>query len=152
MVRWLSAYIWTLFHEVLGAALSLVMGLLIWVFVYQIITARAQLTWLVGIGVALTVLYLWWHYARPYVEERPEAAFFDAPEEYNPLWQARIAADLTTAALGFSINLFCLLAVLTGGPPVRWLLLAILSGGPFLLVGLGAAWQRWQTKRNWQSF
>ena len=141
MSLWLRTYVWTLFYELLTAALSVLVGIGMTTIAVSLIDQKTWLVLLLGLLASLIALTGWWHYASPYVSE-PDPVL-DDPRPFG----ARVSADLTTALLGIGIVTICVAQMnTTGEPQARWALLATILGGPFTALGLGTAWERWNKR------
>ena len=138
MLEWLRTYVWIFFYEMLAVVLSVLVGLGMIVSAQALIDQRAWLVLLLGLIASLIALTLWWRYANQFVAE-PDP-LLDDPRPFS----ARLAADITTALVGVGVVFLCVVqANALGEPQSRWVLLAIVLGGPFIALGLGTAWERW---------
>jgi hypothetical protein len=138
MDLWLRTYVWTLFHEMLTVILSVLVGIGTTVSALALIDRQPSVVLMLGLLGCLVALTIWWRHASKYVTE-PDP-LLDDPRPYS----ARLAADMTTALLGVGVIGLCIVQITNaGGSQVRWALLATILGGPFLALGLGAAWERW---------
>jgi hypothetical protein len=141
MLLWLRTYVWTLFYEMLAVVLSVLVGIGMIVSAMAMIDRRPWLVLLLGLIASLIALSLWWRYASQFVAE-PDPVL-DDPRPFS----ARLAADMTTALLGVGIVTLCVVQIVTQGEPqTRWALLATILGGPFIALGLGTAWERWNKR------
>lgn len=141
MLLWLRIYVWTFFYEMLAVILSVLAGLGMIVTAQAMVDRQSWLVFVLGLIACLIALSLWWRYASQFVAE-PDPVL-DDPRPYS----ARLAADLTTALMGVGIVVLCVVQIIAQGEPqVRWALLATILGGPFIALGLGAAWERWNTR------
>ena len=141
MSLWLRTYVWTLFYELLTVALSVLVGIGMTTIAVSLIDQKTWLVLLLGLLASLIALTVWWRYASPYVSE-PDPVL-DDPRPFS----ARVAADLTTALLGGGVVIICVVQMNTmGEPQARWALLATILGGPFIALGLGTAWERWNKR------
>jgi len=138
---WLRTFVWTLFHELLAVVLSVLVGIGTITTARTLIERQPSLWLILGLIGCLVALSVWWRQARHFVTEPDPVA-----EDLRPL-SARIAADATTALLGIGIVALCIVQITTlGEPQVRWALLATILGGPFIALGLGTAWERWNKR------
>lgn len=141
MKAWLSTFVWTLFHEVLGVVLSILLGLGFSVVFSSFV---ARLPWLaLGLGLMAVAIALsvWWKHASHFVME-PDPILAEITGDTYPL-SARIAADLSTAAVGLTIISICVQQIMKSEElTARWALLATILGGPFFALGMGAVWER----------
>ncbi len=141
MLIWLRTFVWTLFFELLGVVLSVLIGIGTVLGVNSLQEGQLSAVLLLGLTACLLALTLWWRYASRFVSE-PDPAL-DDPRPYT----ARLAADMTTTLFGVGIVTLCVVQITKlGEPQVRWALLATIIGGPFIAMGLGAAWERWNTR------
>lgn len=141
MILWLRTYVWTLFYELLAVVLSVLVGLGMIVSAQAMLGQQAWLVLTLGLIASIIALSLWWRYASEFVTE-PDPILND-PRPFS----ARLAADMTTALFGVGIVIICIIqATSMGEPQVRWALLATILGGPFIALGLGAAWERWNER------
>jgi len=141
MQLWLRTFAWTLFHELLAVVLSVLVGIGTITTARTLIERQPSLWLILGLIGCLVALSVWWRQARHFVTEPDPAA-----EDLRPL-SARIAADMTTALLGIGVVTLCVVQIATlGEPQVRWALLATILGGPFIALGLGTAWERWNKR------
>jgi hypothetical protein len=135
---WLRTYVWTLFFEMLAVILSVLVGIGTIVCGVTLIDGQPSIILLVGLIACVIALTIWWRQASPFVSE-PDLVVGD-PRPFS----ARLAADITTAIVGIGVVGLCVVQIITlGEPEVRWALLATILGGPFIALGLGAAWERW---------
>jgi hypothetical protein len=141
MDLWLRTYVWTLFYELLAVVLSVLVGIGAVVTAQAVLEGQPSVVLIIGLVGALVALSVWWRYASRFVTE-PDPAVGD-PRPYS----ARLAADLTTAVIGVGVVVICILQIITvERSQVRWALLATILGGPFIALGLGAAWERWNKR------
>jgi len=146
MRTWFATYVWTFFHEVIGVALCVLVGLGITVVANSLIARQSWLALSLGLGVVAVALTIWWRNAKRFIME-PDPILADIEESSTNtsprLFSARIAADLSTAALGLTIISICLRQILASDElTTRWALLATILGGPFFALGMGAVWER----------
>jgi hypothetical protein len=138
---WLRTYVWTLFYELLAVVLSVLVGIGTVVTVQAILEGQPSLVLIIGLVGCLIALSVWWRYASKFVTE-PDPVLND-PRPFS----ARLAADLTTALIGAGVVMISIIEiVVVDGSQVRWALLATILGGPFIALGLGAAWERWNKR------
>jgi hypothetical protein len=138
MDLWLRTFVWTFCFEMLTVVLSVLAGIGTIVSALTVIDGQPSLVLILGLIACWVALSVWWHQARKLVGE-PASALDDT----RP-FSARLAADMTTALLGVSVLVLCIVQITTLGEPlVRWALLATILGGPFIALGLGTAWERW---------
>jgi hypothetical protein len=141
MDLWLRTYVWTLFHEMLGVILSVLVGIGTIVTTVTLIERQPSLVLFLGLIGCLIALTVWWRYASQFVNE-PDPVL-DDPRPFS----ARLAADITTALVGVGVVGICIVQITSQGESqVRWALLATILGGPFIALGLGAAWERWNKR------
>jgi hypothetical protein len=141
MLLWLRTFVWTLFFELLGVVLSVLIGIGTVLSVNSLIEGQLSMVLLLGLVACLAALTLWWRYASRFVSE-PDPVL-DDPRPYS----ARLAADLTTTVFGVGIVTLCVVQITTmGESQIRWALLATILGGPFIAMGLGAVWERWNKR------
>jgi predicted transporter len=141
MQLWVRTYVWTLFFEMLAVALSVLVGIGAVVTAQATIDGQPSFVLVLGLLACLVALTLWWRYAKQYVAE-PDPVL-DDPRPYT----ARLVADLTIALLGIGIVTICATQIIAlDEVQTRWALLATILGGPFVALGLGAAWERWNTR------
>ena len=141
MHLWLRTYVWTLFYELLAVVLSVLVGIGAVVTAQAILEGQPSVVLSIGLIGCLVALTVWWRYASKFVTE-PDPVLGD-PRPYS----ARLAADLTTAVIGGGVVVLCIVQIITvEGSQVRWALLATILGGPFVALGLGAAWERWNKR------
>lgn len=138
MRLWLGTYVWTLFFEMIAVILSVLVGIGTIVSTLTVIQRQPSVVLILGLGGCLVALSVWWRYASQFVTEP------DPVEEDPRPFSARLAADMTTALVGVGVVGLCIVQITTlGESQVRWALLATILGGPFIALGLGAAWERW---------
>ena len=141
MQLWLRTYVWTLFYELLAVVLSVLVGIGTVVTVQAIIEGQPSLVLIIGLVGCLIALSIWWRYASKFVTE-PDPVLND-PRPFS----ARLSADLTTALIGGGVVMISIVQiVVVEESQVRWALLATILGGPFIALGLGAAWERWNKR------
>jgi hypothetical protein len=141
MELWLRTFVWTLFFEMLAVILSVLVGIGTIVSAQALIQGQPSLVLFLGLVACLVALTVWWRYASRFVTE-PDPVV-DDPRPYS----ARLAADLTMALVGIGVVAVCIVQITTvGESQVRWALLATILGGPFIALGLGAAWERWNKR------
>ena len=141
MQLWLRTYVWTLFYELVAVILSVLAGIGTVLTVQTLVEGHPSVVLFLGLIGCVVALSVWWRYARKFVTE-PDPVL-DDPRPYA----ARLAADLTTALIGVGVVVLSIVQITTvGGSQVRWALLATILGGPFIALGLGAAWERWNTR------
>jgi hypothetical protein len=141
MRMWVRTYVWGLFFEMLAVVLSVLAGIGAIISAQAIMEGQPSIVLLLGVLACLIALTLWWRYAKQYVAE-PDPVL-DDPRPYS----ARFAADLTTALLGIGIVTICVVQIVAlDESQTRWGLLATILGGPFVALGLGVAWERWNTR------
>lgn len=141
MHLWLRTFVWTLFFEMLAVVLSVLAGIGTIVSATALINRQPSLILLLGLIGCLVALVVWWRHAGRFVTE-PDPVL-DDPRPYS----ARLAADMTTALFGVGVVALCIVRITTAGESqVRWALLATILGGPFIALGLGAAWERWNKR------
>ncbi len=146
MKAWFVVYFRTLFHEVVGVVLSVLLGLGISVVVNSLVTRQPWLALSIGLGAVAVALTVWWRNAKKIILE-PDPILADVEKvgqnNHPRLFSARIAADLSTAALGLTIISICVRQILASEAlTTRWALLATILGGPFFALGMGAVWER----------
>jgi hypothetical protein len=141
MHLWLRTYVWTLFYEMLAVVLSVLAGIGTVVVAQALLQGQPSIVLILGLLGCLVALTVWWRYARKFVTEPDPLA--DDPRPFS----ARLAADMTTALFGVGVVVLCIVRITTvGESQVRWALLATILGGPFIALGLGAAWERWNKR------
>jgi hypothetical protein len=141
MLLWLRTFVWTLFFELLGVILAVLIGIGTILGVNSLIEGRLSMVLIIGLLACLLALTFWWRYASKFVSE-PDPVL-DDPRPFS----ARLAADMTTTLFGIGIVTLSMVQITTlGESQVRWALLATILGGPFLAMGLGAAWERWNRR------
>jgi hypothetical protein len=141
MGLWLRTFVWTLFHEMLAVVLSVLVGIGTIVSVQTMVDRQPSLVLILGLVGSLIALTVWWHNASRFVSE-PDP-LLDDPRPFT----ARLAADVTTALVGVGVVILCIVQInALGEPEVRWALLATILGGPFIALGLGSAWERWNKR------
>jgi hypothetical protein len=141
MQLWLSTYVWTLFYEMLAVLLSVLVGIGTIVSAQALVEGQPSLVLFLGLIGCLVALSVWWRLASKFVTE-PDPVL-DDPRPFS----ARLAADITTALVGVGVVVLCIVQITTvGESQVRWALLATILGGPFIALGLGAAWERWNKR------
>jgi hypothetical protein len=141
MQLWLRTYVWTLFYEMLAVVLSVLVGIGVILSAQAFVEGQPSIALLLGLLASVLALSVWWRYARKFVAE-PDPVI-DDPRPYS----ARLAADLTTALFGVGVVALCIVQITTvGESQVRWALMATILGGPFIALGLGAAWERWNKR------
>jgi hypothetical protein len=141
MNLWLRTFLWTFFHELLAAVLSILVGIGAVVSGVSVVTHQPSLVLAIGLVGCIVALTVWWRYARQFVSE-PDPVL-DDPRPFT----ARLAADMTTTLFGVGVVTLCMMQILEmGEPQAKWGLLATILGGPFIALGLGAAWERWNKR------
>jgi hypothetical protein len=141
MQLWLSTYVWTLFYEMVAVLLSVLVGIGTIVSAQALVEGQPSLVLFLGLIGCLVALTVWWRLASKFVTE-PDPVL-DDPRPFS----ARLAADITTALVGVGVVVLCIVQITTvGESQVRWALLATILGGPFIALGLGAAWERWNKR------
>jgi hypothetical protein len=141
MGLWLRTFVWTLFHEMLAVILSVLVGIGTIVSVQTLVDRQPSLVLILGLIGSLIALTVWWHNASHFVSE-PDPVLED-PRPFT----ARLAADVTTALVGVGVVILCIVQISAlDEPEVRWALLATILGGPFIALGLGSAWERWNKR------
>lgn len=141
MDLWLRTFVWTLFHELLAVVLSVLVGIGTVVSALALIERQPWAVLILGLIACWVALSMWWRHARQFVTE-PDPAL-DDPRPFS----ARLAADVTTALVGVGVVILCIVPITAmGGSQVRWALLATILGGPFIALGLGTAWERWNKR------
>jgi len=141
MNLWLRTYVWTLFYETLAVILSVLVGLGTIVSAQAMMDQQPWIILMLGLLGSVIALSLWWHSASRFVAE-PDP-LLDDPRPFS----ARLAADITTALVGVGLVALCVVQIVAlGEPQVRWALLATILGGPFIALGLGTAWERWNKR------
>jgi hypothetical protein len=141
MLLWLRTYVWTFFYEMLAVVLSVLVGIGMIVSALAVIDQRPWVVLIAGLIASLVALSLWWRYASQFVAE-PDPVL-DDPRPFS----ARLAADMTTALVGIGVVALCVVQINTlGESQTRWALLATILGGPFIALGLGTAWERWNKR------
>jgi hypothetical protein len=141
MLLWLGTFVWTLFFEMLGVVLSIMAGMGTILSLNSLLEGQLSIVLLLGLIICLAALALWWRYASKFVSE-PDPVL-DNPRPYS----ARLAADMTTTLFGVGIVTLSVVQITSlGASQVQWALLATILGGPFIAMGLGAAWGRWNTR------
>ena len=141
MLLWLRTYVWIFFYEMLAVVLSVLTGLGMIVSAQALVDQRPWVVLLLGLIASLIALSLWWHYASRFVIEPDPLT--DDPRPFS----ARLAADITTALVGVGVVILCVVQInAMGEPQSRWVLLATVLGGPFIALGLGTAWERWNKR------
>jgi hypothetical protein len=120
--------------------LSVLVGIGTVVSAVALIDRQPALVLIIGLTGCVIALTLWWRQASAYVSEPDPLA--DDPRPFS----ARLAADVTIALFGVGIIALCVVQILSlGESQIRWALLATILGGPFIALGLGTAWERWNT-------
>jgi hypothetical protein len=138
---WLRTFVWTLFFEMLAVILSVLVGIGTIVSGFTLIDGQPSIVLLLGLIACVIALNVWWRQARRFVSE-PDLLVGD-PRPFS----ARLAADMTTALFGVGVVGLCVVQITAlGESHVRWALLATILGGPFIALGLGAAWERWNKR------
>jgi len=138
---WLRTYVWTLFYELIAVVLSVLVGIGTVVTAQAILEGQPSLALTIGLIGCLVALSVWWRYARKFVTE-PDPVLSD-PRPYS----ARLAADLTTALVGGGVVVLSIVQITAMEQSrVGWALLATILGGPFIALGLGTAWERWNKR------
>jgi FtsH-binding integral membrane protein len=141
MNLWLRTYVWTLFHEMLAVALSVLVGIGALLSAQAMIAQQPWVVLVLGLLACVIALSMWWRFAGQFVVE-PDPALND-PRPFT----ARLAADMTTTLFGVGIVALCVVQITAlDEPQTRWGLLATILGGPFVALGLGSAWERWNTR------
>ncbi len=141
MLLWLRTYVWTFFYEMLAVVLSVLVGIGMIVTAMAVIDRRPWVVLIISLIASLIALSLWWRYASQFVAE-PDPVL-DDPRPFS----ARLAADITTALVGVGVVALCVVQITTmGESQVRWALLATILGGPYIALGLGTAWERWNKR------
>jgi len=141
MDLWLRTYVWTLFFEMLAVALSVLVGIGTIVSALTIMDRQPSGILILGLIACVVALTVWWRQARRFVTE-PDPLVND-PRPFS----ARLAADITTALVGVGVVGLCTVQITAlGESQIRWALLATILGGPFIALGLGAAWERWNKR------
>lgn len=141
MLLWLRTYVWTFFYEMLAVVLSVLVGIGIIVSAQAMLDQRPWLVLIMGFIACLIALSLLWRYASQFlIEPDPD---LDDPRPFS----ARLAADITTALVGVGIVILSTAQIADlEEPQTRWALLAAILGGPFVALGLGTAWERWNKR------
>jgi hypothetical protein len=138
---WLRTFVWTLFFELVAVILSVLAGIGTIVSTRALIERQSSTALVLGLIGCLIALTVWWQYARRFVTE-PDPDI-DDPRPFS----ARVAADVTTALVGVGVVVLCIVQITSvGESQVRWALLATILGGPFIALGLGAIWERWNKR------
>ena len=141
MHLWLRTYVWTLFFELIAVVLSVLVGIGTVVTVQTILEGQPSLVLIIGLVGCLVALSVWWRYASKFVTE-PDPVLGD-PRPFS----ARLAADLTTALVGAGVVVLSIVQIIAMEQSrVGWALLATILGGPFIALGLGTAWERWNKR------
>lgn len=141
MDLWLRTYVWTLFHELLAVILSVLVGIGTIVSAMAMIDQQSWLVLILGLIGCVVALSVWWRHASQFVAE-PDPAL-DDPRPFS----ARLTADITTALVGVGVVILCVVQITNlGESQIRWALLATILGGPFIALGLGTAWERWNKR------
>jgi hypothetical protein len=141
MDLWLRTYVWTLFHEMVAVILSVLVGIGVVVSALSVAGRQPSVVLILGLVGCVIALTVWWRYANHFVIE-PDP-FSDDPRPFS----ARLAADITTTLVGAGVVILCIVQITRlGESQVRWALLATILGGPFIALGLGAAWERWNKR------
>lgn len=141
MNLWLRTYVWTLFHEMLAVILSVLVGIGAVVSAQTLVDRQPSVVLILGVVACVVALSVWWRHASRFVAE-PDPVL-DDPRPFS----ARLAADMTTVLVGVGVVALCILQITTlGESQVRWALLATILGGPFIALGLGAGWERWNKR------
>ena len=141
MNLWLRTYVWTLFHEMLAVVLSVLVGIGTVVSALALVDRQPSMVLILGVFACTVALSVWWRHASRFVAE-PDPVL-DDPRPFS----ARLAADMTTVLVGVGVVALCILQITTlGESQVRWALLATILGGPFIALGLGASWERWNKR------
>jgi hypothetical protein len=141
MNLWLRTYVWTLFFEMLAVALSVLVGIATIASAVTVIDRQPSAILILGLIACVIALTVWWRQASRFVAE-PDPLQNDP----RPL-SARLAADMTTALVGVGVVGLCIVQITAlGESHIRWALLASILGGPFIALGLGAAWERWNKR------
>ena len=138
MRLWLRTYVWMLFFEMLTVILSVLAGIGTIVSAVAVIDRQPSLVLILGLIACWIALSIWWRQAQQFVTE-PDPAL-DDPRPFS----ARLSADLTTVLIGVGVLVLSIVQITTLGESlIRWALLATILGGPFIALGIGAAWARW---------
>lgn len=141
MNLWLRTYVWTLFHETIAVILSILVGIGALLSGQAMVAQQPWVVLSLGLLASIIALTIWWRYARQFVAE-PDPAL-DDPRPFT----ARLSADMTTTLIGVGVVTLCVLQIVAlDEPETRWGLLATILGGPFIALGLGAAWERWNKR------
>lgn len=141
MRLWLRTFVWTLFFEMLTVILSVLVGIGTIVSAGALMDRQRPFLLILGLAGCVVALSIWWRCATRFVTE-PDPVLED-PRPYS----ARVAADMTTALFGVGVVVLGIVQTTAlGESQVRWALLVTILGGPFIALGLGATWERWNKR------
>jgi hypothetical protein len=141
MIFWLRTFVLTLFYELLAVVLSVLVGVGTIVSAQALVEQKPSVVLFLGLIGCVVALSIWWRRASQFVCE-PDP-LIDDPRPIS----ARLAADLTTVLFGIGIVTLCIFQITKKDEAqVHWALLATALGGPFIAMGLGAVWERWNKR------